>query len=298
MADVYLSPTSVIRHETCPAQQQFYRQGWRVDYLSDTLHFGNSAHQALEAFHMADPYGGTVDLPQRFTEAFLEPTRTTTVRYGNGRDKESLLETGLVLMGLYPQAWQQTGFHALIDGAGPLVERKYRVRIAGAGVVLVAKIDVAVLDDSGRVILIDHKTPGQDHDPDFTARSDQILAYQAIFEAHADEHGVDRIDGVGIHPLVRRKVSTTGRGKGPTVNPPDIIERRSDTDVALYLEKVCDIASDIRAGRAHKRPLHEHNSPCTMCDYARACQYGDFTDLVNIKSPPNAKAEENHLAVA
>ena len=292
MSDVYLSPTSLIRHETCPAQQQFYRQGWRVNYLSDTLHFGSSAHNALEGFHMVEPYGKSYDLLDAFRKAFLEPTKTKTVRYGNGRDKESLLETGEALMRQYPTCWRDTGLHALIDAEGPLVERKYTVRLARAGVVLVA------IDDGGRVVLIDHKTPGQDHDPTFTDRSDQMLAYQVIFEAHAEEHGIERIDGLGIHALVRRKVSTTGRGKGPTVSQPDIVERRSDADVAEYLQKVCDIASDVRAGRAHKRTLHEFNSPCSMCDYAQACRHGDFTDLVNIKTQAKANTESQSSVAA
>lgn len=292
MKDLYLSPTSILRYETCPRQADFYRRGWRANWLSDTMHFGNAAHQALQAFHQADPFGRRVDLPALFRDAFLAPLEHASIRYGCGRDKDSLLATGTALMEQYPHAWAETGLHALVDQAGPVVERKYTARIPGAGVVLVAKIDLAALDAAGRVFVIDHKTPGQDHRTDFTPASDQLLAYQPVFEAHAHEHGVERIDGLGIHALVRRKVATSSKGKGPVVAPIDVIPRRSDQDVAQYLEKVADVASDIRAGRCHKRSLHEHNSPCGLCEYAAACAQGDYTDLVNIKDPQPSEAAE------
>lgn len=281
MGDIYASPTSIIRYETCPKQQFFYRHGWRQQGLSDTMHFGNAAHNALEVFHRAETFGLSVDLQKLFTDAFLRPLATNTIRYGASRDKESLLATGRTLMEQFPEVWKATGLHAFLDNEGPLVERKYRVRIPKANVVLVGKIDLAAIDQDGRVFLLDNKTPGQTHDTDFTASSDQMLVYQAIFEAHAHQHGIERIDGVGIHALERRKVSTTGRGEGPVVREPDIVERRADADVQEYLTKVADYATDMRNGRFPKRPLHEHNSPCKLCEYAGACRDGDFSGLVN-----------------
>lgn len=276
MNELKLSPTGVIRYETCPRQARFYLQGWRPEAKADALVFGSTAHEVLAKYHdgsLAPDALGTA-----WDQLWSQATQGA-ITYGCDRTPEGLQAIGRALFDAYHGVWSATGFVTLrTPQGGPFVEQRLFVRLPRAQVLFEGVIDLGATRQDQTVIL-DHKTPGSKPDPAFAEKSDQLLAYQALYDAHAPLQGLPPLTHLGVAALVKRAIPKTSRGTVPEVLPPSLVERRSATDVATYWEKVADIASDIRAERFPRRALAEHNSPCKLCDYAEACWREDFTGL-------------------
>ena len=275
MNELKLSPTGVLRYDTCPRQALFYLQGWRTKAKADALVFGSVVHEVLAGYHAGtlppDQLGAAWD--QKWSAAITQP-----IAYGAERTPEGLRQTGAALFAAYHGVWQATGLQTLRDDQGPCVERRLFVRLPRAQGLFEGVIDLVATRD-GPPAIVDHKSPGAKPDPNFAEKSDQLLAYQALFDANAPLHGLGLAAQIGFAALVKRAVPKTSRGTGPEVLPPLLVERRPAAEVAAYWEKVTDTASAMRAGSFRRRSLAEHNSPCKLCEYEAACWRNDFTGL-------------------
>jgi len=274
--ELTLSISKIMRYWNCPRQWQFhYAQGWRPEVSADALAFGRAAHDVLASYHAGKL--APSDLVAAWDQKWAA-TITAPIGYGAERTPEGLRQTGAALFGQYHEVWQATGLSTLTDTQGPFVERRLFVRLPRANVLFEGVVDLAATRQ-GKVVIIDHKTPGSKPDPTFAEKSDQLLAYQALFDVNAPLHGLGLAHQIGFSELVRRAVPKTPRGTGPQVLPPTLIDRRPQQDVEQFWEAVADTASDIRAERFPRRSMAEYNTPCSLCEFEGACWRGDFAGL-------------------
>lgn len=276
---IRLSPTSVLKYEACP-QQYFLEEVLRVKPLHKpaNLVFGGVVHAVVEAWLRSWLHGQRLDAGALFDERWRAAGAAGGISYSSTQSPESLAETGRALMAAWPAAWSSWDRQVVDDGQGqPLIERKLEVQVADQ-VTWVGKPDVITRDAQGRLECLDVKTPSTPTDPGWLVVADQLTGYQVLLDAHASRLGVAPVARLGLIELVKRKV--TSKGKGPEVCAPATVERRPPQEVAAYLRKVLWVAEDIQQGRFPKRSLMAHHSPCGLCDFKGLCHDGDPEGLV------------------
>jgi RecB family exonuclease len=282
---IKLTPTGVLTFEDCPRQYHYrYIRQAKRRVASTNLVFGQVVHEVLEEYLRGWLNGQTVDLVDEFTTRWLRQTADQELEYPSQWSPADLLASGQCLMQQFPQVWAQTGFIPALDATGePLIERRLRTTVA-PGITLSGKVDVVVLDRDLMVHVLDFKTPSQISPAGFPAHADQLAAYQLLIEAQAKSLGFSDderpLAGLGFMELVKRKVPSTRRGQGPTIEKPVLSPALQPTALAEYGRKLAWIADDLQAGRFPKRPRMAHNTPCTGCDFRTHCWTGQDPDLV------------------
>jgi len=284
---IYLSHSSRTLYEVCPRKYRHrYVDRLMEEATSVNLVYGTAVDEATGAFMAAHALGRIIDPVPIFERTFDEEAATKAVRYSTKFDsRDTCVTSGKRLVELFVQKWLDLGYTAILDPEGkPLVQVEIRYRIEGA-VEVTGFIDVIARDRSGRVLLLDVKTPSAASGETFTAKSMQLTNYQVGVEADPDRFGIDRIDGLGFFELIKRPV--TPRGAGPEVLDPVIQAPRTREALDEYVEEMRFIADDIRKKRFPCRPLDAYNSPCgEMCEFSRLCAFGDATGLVEKKPQP------------
>lgn len=279
---IYLSHSAREMYTTCGRKYKFAH----VDRLeSDTsdanLGFGGAVHRGCEVFLIHQSTGEFIADPiEEFHRRWNEFNDTHVVTFSSRWDRERMTEAGVVLIQKFMDDWIRNGLMVVLDVHGkPVLERRLRVELPD-DVIYTAVLDVLAMTPDGRVIVIDIKTPGVKGFEGFTALSEQLLGQQVVVDAHAEELGVDRVDGRLFYNLYKVPVSKTGRGEGPHVLPLHIVGRASDEDIADWISETIAIADDIRNGRFPKRPGDSFNTPCSMCTaFYGLCTTGDKTGL-------------------
>lgn len=281
MRKIYISPSGLASYENCQRAYWYDRVAKVKTAQADcNLGFGGSAASAMEAFMRGRVQGVATDPVADFEAHWEAFTTTNNVRYKKGRDRQVMSTIGKKLMEQFPAAFDQSGYTIAIDAFGrPMIERKLMVDV-GHGVILVCKIDVAVFDSDGRFLIVDQKTPASETSVEFTLMGDQLTAYQLAVTAHGLSLGLPKVDGVGYWELIKRDMPKTGRGEGPVIRPPKIVEPRTQEEIYGFIAKLHDTADRIRAGQFHRMPRMAFNTPCSGCDFAAHCIRSETTGLV------------------
>ena len=286
-----LSPTAVLKYETCP-RQYYFAEGLRIRSVhpAANLVFGRVVHQAIEAWLRGWLNGRVPDVGARFDRDWTSARAAGGIDYAATQSPESLAATGRALVEQFAAAWPGFGLWPALDGDGePLLERQLEIPL-GSGLTYVGRFDLAVVDAGGALVCLDVKTSSGLIDPDWLAGADPLTGYQLLLDAHAERLGLPPVGRLGLLELIKRKV--TPKGKGPEVRPPLMVARRGPNDLAAYTQKVLWVAEDIDRGRFPKRSLMAHNSPCGLCAFRRWCQDGDPDGLVmpDADSPASSAA--------
>lgn len=283
MSNVFMKvrPSGVLKYDDCPRAYKYqYVDRIRTETTSVNLPFGTAVHDACTSWLIADSTGKTVSIADIFREGFQKALDTKIVSFPQDKLPEDLFKMGEALVTSFPAAWTDSGLKVLMDKDGmPMVERRLETEIR-PGVVLSGQPDVVAVDAQDRVVVPDIKTPAQSSDEVFAAASEQLTSYQLLLE---DPNvvaftGRKKVDRVGFFEGIKRKVSRTG--KGPTWEPPILVDARSDSDIDDLKMKIQAMAADVEAGVFPKRPRMAFNSPCTMCDYVGLCHRGDKSGLI------------------
>lgn len=275
-----LSPTAVLKYETCP-QQYYLDEVVRVRpvHKAANLVFGGVVHQVIETWLRGWLCGPAPDAGALFDTAWQTARDAGGIDYSTTQSPEGLTATGRALATGFAAAWPGFGLLPALDGTGePVLERKLELQIT-PGLVFVGKPDLVVLDGDGALGCLDLKTPSSPTDPAWLAGADQLTGYQLLLDAHAERLALPPVARLGLLELVKRKVATKN-GKGPEVCPPVTAPRRAPEALAAYTQKVGWVAEDIDRGRFPKRSLMAHNSPCGLCAFRGLCQDGDPEGLV------------------
>lgn len=278
---VSLSPTAFLTYEDCP-RQYHYRYVLKVKsaVTPANLVFGDVVHRVLERYLRDWLKGHPVEPAAAFETLWRQRIQTEVLDFPAQWSPEALLATGQRLVEQFPAIWDAAGLMPLLDKHGePLLERRLQAPLV-KGITLSGKLDCVALDRDARVMLLDFKTPAQATDPLFARQSEQLTAYQWLLAQNAAALGIEGVDGLGFLELIKRKVPSNGRGKGPQVHPPVIVAPRDAATLGHLRTKLVGIAEDIRRQRFPRRPRMAHNTPCALCDYRHHCVHGDPEGLI------------------
>lgn len=283
MTNVFMKvrPSGILKYDDCPRAYKFqYVDRIRTETTSVNLPFGTAIHDACTKWLTAQSTGKTADIADIFREGFQKALDTKIVSFPQDKLPNDFFEMGEALVTAFPAAWIDSGLRVLMDVDGmPMVERRLEAEIR-PGVVLSGQPDVVALDEKDRVVVPDIKTPAQSSDAVFVDASEQLTSYQLLLEQPnvVAFTGRKKVDRVGFFEGIKRKVTATG--KGPTWEPPLLVDSRSDSDIDDLKLKIQAMAADVTAGVFPKRPRMAFNSPCTMCDYVGLCHRGDKTGFI------------------
>lgn len=277
---IRLSPTAVLKYETCPYQyllEEVLRI--RPAHRAANLVFGTVLHRTVEDWLRGDLTGAAPDPVAVFDRDWAAARNAGGVEYSATQSPESLTATGRALIKGFATAWPT--FQRLLavgtDGT-PLLELKLEVQL-GPRLVYVGRTDLLTFNRDGELECLDLKTPSTPTDLGWLANADQLTGYQLLLDAHAERWGLPPVERLGLLELVKRKVPTR-TGKGPEVLAPITVPRYSTAEVADYAQKVRWVAEDIERGRFPKRGLMAHNTPCELCAVRGLCRSGDLEGLI------------------
>ncbi|HRW66097.1 MAG TPA: PD-(D/E)XK nuclease family protein [Candidatus Competibacter sp.] len=279
-----LSPTSVLKYETCP-QQYYLEEVLRVRpvHTAANLIFGRVVHQVVEQALRHAFAGQPFDARAAFATDWQAARAKGGIAYSATQSPESLTATGEALATQFMARWPTFGWLPALDHQNqPLLELKLEVKVT-AGLTYVGRFDLVAQQATGALAALDVKTPSSATDPDWLAVADQLTGYQWLLDAHANRLGIPPIDRLGLVELIKRKVSKTG--KGPEVGTPITAPRRPASVLNAYQQKVLWVAEDIDRGRFPQRGLMAHNSPCAMCAVKGLCQQDDPDGLILPETP-------------
>lgn len=264
---IRLSPSAIQAYETCPRMYYFkYVAKIPVETTSANLPFGTAIHTGIEQYLLNgdDP----VDV---FEAEWKKANEKQAIQFSSQWSQEELNATGVRLMTLFPEHWNNWGYQVIYGEDGnPLIERMFSITLKHGDleVTFRGKIDIGVFLPTGESGILDWKSPAQASTIVFAERADQHTAYQMLVE---NEANLDMyVDKVGYADLVKAKMPKRD-GRGPYI--PDIhwVDRRSDEMVEEYKLKILKTAQDIQRNYFPRQPGMAFNSPCNMCDFPEAC---------------------------
>jgi len=275
-----ISPSASLKFDDCPRSYQFqYIEGYRQEITNSNLIFGTTMHACIEEYlKELTLTGREIDIMEVFDEKWTDVRNTMSVSYNATMGYDDLKDTGLSLCSQFPEAWKKSGLIVLLEQSGkPCLELKVVVEVQG--ITLSMKLDALCMNMDGEIVVIDFKTPATATGYELARASDQLTAYQIGCEQIAESLGIEEVHSVGFFELVKKKVSKTGRGKGPVIEPPLLIPAKSEQEKGEYIHKLQWMRDDIDRGRFPKRSRMSYNSPCSMCDYRGLCQDGNVAGL-------------------
>jgi len=175
---IFLSPTQLIRYETCPRQWAYYVAGYRTEISSAKLQFGDSIHSAIEAY---------IRLGEKPKESFLffwGEYKDASLRYSRkDTNHEYFQKVGVSLMEKFPDFYTREIISELkISEIQAETLNAKRLNLSkdyfGRPVYLVCKPDLICKTNDGETIVIDWKvTTKKAFDWNWLSVSDQMTGY-------------------------------------------------------------------------------------------------------------------------
>ncbi len=284
-----LSITDVLTGDDCP-RQLFFRKYERLvnEVQNISLKFGTLLHsmadQIIVHLHDNPHQTASFDIDGIFDQGWENTIKGHALSYPANHTQQDMYDIGLALARRFYGLWPELGYFPLTDQDSRPVQSKMLEADLGENVILRGKLDFQGYGPDASFDIIDFKFPRSAHSESFCYGADQLTGYQLLSDTNRDLLESPLVDRLGFMDGLKRKVPVKGsRGKGPDVNAPLMMERRSVGEVRSFRDKVLWMADDIRRGRFPKRSRQAHNTPCDMCDYSRLCQFGDMTGLESRK---------------
>lgn len=276
-----MSVSRMLKWLRCP-RSYWYRYIAKASsiFTPANLIFGKCVDEAANEYFRALVKGQTHDMVGHFEHDWLEAMQISSVEFSSTHDEESMLKMGKRIAEIFPGKWSETNLFPLIDPAGNAAVQWDLEAPIGNGIILRTLPDVAVVDmDTGKTGVIDIKTGAAEHTPEHTLVDDQLTAQQLTVEANPDQTGIRHLDFVGYFDLIKRKVPTSNRGKGPSASLVKV-NRRPKHMIDELKAKMIWAASAISQGEYPRTPMQPFDSPCSMCEYRTHCIEGKDADLV------------------
>lgn len=284
----YVRPSMVLSWDDCHRKMFFqYKAGIKTETRAANTAFGTAIDIATKNMIESQVTGKEVDPAAVFRQAWAKVCQGHVMAYSKTQSPEKMLTMGERFMMLLPSAWEETGLVPLMGSDGQLtLSRRIEARITPE-IVITGELDLLGVTSDGETALVDLKTCAQETNTDFIRNSDQLTPYEILCDANRNLLGIERVEKIGLWEFVKRNVpKNVKRGKGPEILAPKLVEPRSQKQKAEYRQKVIWMVEDIERGRFSKCSRSPHNSPCTLCDYARYCTEGDTEGLV---FPPSSQ---------
>ncbi len=173
---IFLSPTQLLRYETCPRQWAYYAAGYRTETSAAKLQFGDAIHNAIEAYIRLgrDPKESFSFFWGEFKDAQLTYTK-------KGTNHEYFQKAGESMMEKFPAFYDQeiiTGLDVSEAYAEVPDSKLLWDNYIGHPVQITCKPDLVCKTHDGDTLIIDWKvTSRKNHDEDWLPVADQMTAY-------------------------------------------------------------------------------------------------------------------------
>lgn len=276
--------------QTCGRKYRYiYIDKLEKTVKSSNLGFGTSIHSGASAVLTAQAFGLECD-PLPVFDLDWQAFTAKPVEYSSIWSEEKMRETGRRLLKLFQDDWKERGWRPVMDRNGlPVVERELKIMLPG-NIRYTAIIDAVVRTRENKIIVLDFKTPSTATMEEFQGLSDQLLGNQVVVDAHRAELDIEQVDGLLFYELIKRPIPVKKLDGGPLIHVPDITPRRSDEDIADWMQELQFVADDIRRKRFFRRPMDAFSTPCDLCDFRSKC-LGKATSDIVVRPPREAKSE-------
>lgn len=172
---IYLSPTQLLKYETCPRQWAYYVAGYRTELSSAKLHFGDSIHNAIEAYIRLGRD------PKESYSIFWGEYKDAPLSYSKKASYDYFKAIGEGLMEKFPKFFEQeivVGLNLSEIQAEALSSKCLYDNFMGHPVYLTCKPDLVCITHDGMRIIVDWKvTTKKGFDEDWLPVADQMTAY-------------------------------------------------------------------------------------------------------------------------
>lgn len=280
---LYFSASRIMKFDSCPRSYQFsYVENLKPMVQDAKLLFGQAIHKACTDYLIAKCEDKDFDIVKVFVDEFTSSTTQVPVTWPTDWTRDDFLATGKVLTTKFPEVWASMKITPLLNEFGePWIEKKFRYSLGSnivpghpeVEIIITAYPDVIGLNEDGQIVDVDLKTTASDYPEGFGLLSDQLTTYDLTGRHFAEKLG-GSFQGHQFIELTRKKVPKK-TGEGPQVIPSDVYPKRSDEQIAEFLQKIVWQAQDIVEKRYPRRPGHPASTSCKFCDFQSICHSND-----------------------
>jgi putative RecB family exonuclease len=173
----HLSASSISTYVDCSLQYYFsYVKRLPMEFVSDALEFGSAIHLTLADFYRAKMVGDRMslkDVHESYGQQWTNRVKDRSdIKYAEGKDFQSYLIEGVDLLTAWFNKLPADNFEVIA------VEEAFVFEIDGMPLPIVGAIDLVERDDSGVILITDHKTTGRAYSIDEIDQNPQITLYQ------------------------------------------------------------------------------------------------------------------------
>jgi putative RecB family exonuclease len=173
----HLSASSVNDYIDCGLLYKFSRiDKIKPEFRSDALEFGSAIHLVLAEFYKGKMVGSKMLLKEihESYEAFWRELAedNTDIQYAEGKSFETLLLEGKELLTAWYNKLPENGFKVMA------VEEPFILVLPELSIPIIGYIDLIEEDESGTIIVTDHKASGRSYSNDETDKNLQLTIYQ------------------------------------------------------------------------------------------------------------------------
>ena len=164
-------------------------------FVSDSLIYGSTIHRVLEVYHEARMHDERVPLStilELFEGCWNEALeKSGKVKFNKGATPESLLHEGKSLLTVYYDKYPCNDFKVIAT------EEAISFTIPGLPVAIIGAIDLLEEDESGTLIITDHKTAGRAFSNAEILKNMQLTIYQmAMRKRYPDRNILLKLDAL------------------------------------------------------------------------------------------------------
>lgn len=168
----YVSPTEIIKYETCPRQWAYYKSGITTPVRSAATECGSSIHVGIYNYLLTGQ-----DPVIAFRESWEEVALNPHIKYGQRDTHKSLEDIAIAGLKKFPKFWESWGL---------TVECLEKAHTVDAGDFILKVKPDAVASKDGKTVVIDWKFTAVAYNPLWVAISDQLTAAAAVILLQED----------------------------------------------------------------------------------------------------------------
>lgn len=172
----HLSASSINSYLECGLQYKFSRiDKLKADFIADVLVYGSTIHKTIEHVQMNRLSGDKTSIQeaaQFFEKRWREAAEgNENIKYGKGETFNSLLNQGRKLMEVYINSLPETGYEVLA------LEEPFKLKLEGVDIPIIGVMDMVEEDESGTIVITDHKTAAKAYSTDEVDKNFQLTVY-------------------------------------------------------------------------------------------------------------------------
>ncbi len=172
----HLSASSINSYLECGLQYKFSRiDKIKPAFTADALVYGSTIHKAIEFVQTNRLFGDPTSVEEA-REFFEKHWRKAAegkdyIQYRKGASFTSLLNQGKKLMDVYVSNFPDNGYDVLA------LEEPFQLKLDGVDIPIIGVMDMVEQDDSGTIIITDHKTAARAFSSDEVDKNFQLTVY-------------------------------------------------------------------------------------------------------------------------